>query len=191
MAVGDVYEVSVIGAQGGKSPTIVMGWKQLVAVTGDEMTHLAQAIETTLSGFVSMWSTGFTWELCKVRMPDDPLVGADVDIEVAGTNSGEALPPQSAAVVAKKTGLIGASRNGRFYIPGLTEGYQAAGLWTESAMTNFNLLGEALRLMDDDDPETWKMVVISKTPTLLVTEVTSCVARSNVGTQRRRRALAS
>lgn len=116
----------------------------------------------------------------------DQLTQAVVPLTGTGSQSGDLLPLQAAALISWRTGLIGRANRGRSYIPGLTEGAQSGGVIEALTLNNLNVLGNAILV-------TWtglfagQLVIRHNTTLPSWTTVTAFILRNIMATQRRRR----
>lgn len=155
------------------------------------------------SGLMANYPSGTRFEACEVqnvrRLPPDPptypngrlqpftaLVESDTT-EIDGSASGEAGPPQLAAVWSFKTALAGKSRRGRAYLPAGNEAtFDSAGnitsAWRTSMLDDLTVIILAA-LAAPVAPPKWAVI----SPLLdVATEITTSVVRDVVRTQRRR-----
>lgn len=107
---------------------------------------------------------------------------------VAGGTSGEAVPPQVACVVTLRTGLAGRSHRGRLYVVGVNRVYLNATDTRWDLAFGDTTLQEAAdtfrqELASSGTVTGWSLY----SPTLdSADDITECVARAYLGTQRRR-----
>lgn len=152
MPAGDAYKVSIQGSGQGSIYMNVLALRQIGAV------DLVQAdFQTFSDGFKdalkAQQSTGITWRSWRAIQ----VFGPNVDYTVrpcervggfafegnltgvlAGSDSQQALPPQSALVITLGSNLIGRRHRGRVYMWGLTEIAQDAGTWTSTVISALN-----------------------------------------------------
>ena len=118
-----------------------------------------------------------------------------------GTQAGESLPNQNAAVVRLLTGVKGRRRRGRFYVPGITETANAGGSLTGTQLTAIQALGTGMiGLFGPAGSNANYRLVVYSPPTpayvpkppppshsdTLVTPVTAASVDTVIRTQRRR-----
>jgi len=187
MAINEVFRVAMVSSQRSQELIMTLGYRQFVDSPTPDMQQLADSVEEVLTGAVALWTTEFAWTSIEVRGVTNPERGLDSPILVTGTAGGDAAPMTSAMVIAKKSGLIGRTRNGRMYMPGLPESYGNSSFVSGAYLGQVNTFAENLRILVGDVVETFEAVIISTTPTLLVTPVETFLAREILGTQRRRR----
>jgi hypothetical protein len=159
---------------------------------------------------LQLWGSGMTVVANECRRDGARQFG-DVISATAGAVPGEALPPQSAAVITWTSGFSGRRRRGRTYGFGLAETVQADGLLTSSVLTGLNTRLVTFTNLYKDDTGTspdWTLVVWSERtasgcipgpkppgghiqvdpphPELATTPVKGYVMRPTVYSQRRR-----
>jgi hypothetical protein len=151
MAIDDVYQVTVTSRLTGAG--VAQNTFAFIRTTAAEPVNadfdsLAEAIKTihrTLQNPVMNYSTwrarqvrgtGVTWPASGPCAPQGgKLYEGNVPSPLAGSGSGDALPPQCALVVTLKTALAGRRHRGRVYVTGWGEGDQVAGVWQSSILT--------------------------------------------------------
>lgn len=113
---------------------------------------------------------------------------------VTGIQTGDALPPQCAALLRLTTSLKGRSYRGRIYLPPGDESEQANGTWNSTMTTNLNDVCTQLKAVYGPGGSNayWRLCVVSryhngaKRPTPVATQITDVTYDSRVRTQRRR-----
>lgn len=192
MALNDVLELAVIGstAAGGElvnvyhyiqttgvgdnpGVNLIDGW--VANVSGD----YADIIAPTVS------ITGF-----RVRNKTQPTFGTDYTLPspILGTLTGHALPPQTAAVISWRTGLIGRRFRGRTYVWPATEDVQNEGQWGVGYVSALTAFGSSA-LTFTQAGFGYTLCVYSEnseTPGVIATVVQSVVVDQYARSQRRR-----
>lgn len=223
MPAGDVYRISIQGNAGGSIFMNVLAVRQIGAVdiTGADLQVLAD-------GFKDAWRTSQSTAIAWRNWRAVQVFGPNVDYTVkpckrvggftfegnltgtlAGSITGDMLPPQCALVITLGTGTVGRTHRGRVYGFGLGETDQAAGQFTAGAITaitnTFTIWFNKYKSGGSDpklqlgiwsdrtafgcvwkgDPPTHQ-VDEGPHPDLAFTPVTGFTVRSAVNTQRRR-----
>jgi hypothetical protein len=154
----------------------------------DAITGSAGAIGT---GFLAQVSTPYANVLHSAVTLDQIVVTeilqhlqVTTPLNVAGTQSGDMLPPQDAAVLSWKTAYIGRSMRGRTYVFGQAEAIQDGGIINNPQLALLGSLASAIRIA-------WPATVSGKLVlyhrTLLgYNDITAHVVRDVIYTQRRR-----
>lgn len=200
-AIGDIREVNVIYAGPSGSYQTTHGFVCVTAVAGDDLANLGAAFQTAMiknssGGLLFSLSSALSSNhlLVKDVRPGTAATYERVYTSVAGAGVGDMVPPQASVVFTLRTALRGRSFRGRFYLPGLVEGDQAAGNLTAGAITNMGTIGTQLLAVFGPSGTNgdWRLAVISRftngaaRPLPIATQVTSIAVNTVLYTQRRR-----
>jgi len=193
MAIGDVFKAVFVGqAQFGQELVNTFHYEQLTPLLlADPMDELAAALQLDMiPKHADCRSVATQLDKIEVRGVTDPTIGRDFPLvtPVSGTQSGDALPPQSAVVMTWTTPFLGRRFRGRTYMWPGSEGAQASGVINSGYVTAMSDWGtSALQIGDGLTTAVFRLVVRSDTYNLN-TPATGFVVRTNIATQRRRRA---
>lgn len=195
MAVGDIYEVSIVGAQTGSVIVNTLNYKTVVSIgiKASEMAALAEEIlNTVMPSLAALCSNTVNWNAIRVRDVADPLVGFDRLVSVVGAGTSEPMPKQIAGLIVWKTGLIGRRNTGRMYLPGVEEINWTGSAWASAylaAITAFAGVVNHLLIASFPDPaDTFEFQQVVYSDTYLISNnVTSFGVSPNPATQRRRK----
>lgn len=143
------------------------------------------------SGFNAQVATPYSYVLHSSVDIDQVVVteialGTQVttQINIAGTQTGDMLPPQMAAVLSWRTAFIGRGFRGRTYVFGQAEAAQAAGIITNPQLALLGSLASAIRVAW---PATVNgQLVLYHRVGSTSTDIISHIVRDVVYTQRRR-----
>jgi hypothetical protein len=161
--------------------------------------QFATIFQTTI---LTSMSNQYTFRGVHVRVGPDGL-GQVLVVEraVLGSSVASPVPPNTAVLIAKQTGLGGRRNRGRAYIPGIDEALvDPAGNLTPGALTAFQTDATAWLAETAAMAEVSEVVIFHSTPdkqevpggplvpqpAIAPTAVTSMVVRPKVATQRRR-----
>lgn len=114
----------------------------------------------------------------------DVAIG-ELDVNVPGTQGGDAISPQVALLVSKTSGLAGRSNRGRMYIPGQSES-NVDGAGTVLSTFRTTAQGAMDTFLGDLDTLETPMVILHNDPADTPTVVTALTVQNKVATQRRR-----
>jgi len=195
MAVGDIYEVALVGAQSGSTVVATLNYETTVTTgtKSDEMQALAEAVLVTLvPSIAALQSDQLTYNVIRVRDVADETLGFDRIVSGAGARAAEAMPKQIAALILWKSAFIGRSKTGRLYLGALTEDVWDGEAWVSAFLTSVTAFVDeiaTLAIVDfpvDPSGYEWKQVIYSE---LLVSAVDriSWGISPNPATQRRRK----
>lgn len=192
MALNDTLELIVIGSTGAGAELINRHTYIQVAGSGDDagvnlidawVADAMPAYQDVIADTVSI--LGF-----RVRNLTQPTFGTDYTLPTPeqGVITGEVLPPQNAAVISWRTGLIGRRYRGRTFVWPTGENQQNEGQWSNAYVTALTDFGNAA-LTIDNGAYTYQRCVYSsesETPGVVSTIITSVVVDQFVRGQRRR-----
>jgi len=127
MAVGDVYEVTIIGRNSQAPIVLVFHYETTISV-GDkatEMEYLFNSVEeiffrkTLVNDLLNFCHSSVIFEEVKIRDVRDTTQGRDDLLEppAVGGLTGNEAPNQLSMLARKRTALIGRSFQGRNYLP--------------------------------------------------------------------------
>jgi hypothetical protein len=152
MAQDDVYAITVVARQFGNQRLNIFHVRMTDASepNATEFATLAVDFKDIYRTYQSNTVTYETWRARQVRgtgvtWPDAgtecaPIGGkyfeGNFTTNTAGTQAGEALPPQAALVTTLRTAEVGRAKRGRSYAYGFTETYQNGGIWDSVFMGN-------------------------------------------------------
>lgn len=191
MAVGDVYLLRLVGSVGSAPGSLVIfthHYRQTLQLIGEPMEALANAwVAEGAPELVDCVSNTYQVNQVQVRTLTDPPMGFDLDTVQAGTQAGDALPPQIAPIISWRTQFVGRSYRGRSYMPPCSETYNVGGVVQTTMRTLLADYADAiLSLTDLPGGNTYELGIWS--PTLnQFNAVTSYVVQPTFATQRRRR----
>lgn len=192
-AIGDVYRCSVVSMGPFGAHVNTFHVRQVVAAfTGDVFAD----IHTTWDGVVkpayrAIFPASYTIRQFRVAQRDDKILGlpavtyahADAGLRVP---TGDALPPQNAALGLINTGFTGRRGQGRQFIGALYEQDQAGGLINASLQTLISTYMEALRTNFKAGSGVAELGVFTLVSNSFIAAVSTAVPLT-VYTQRRRR----
>lgn len=199
---GDIYAVSVIYNLPGGIAQTNYGFQCIATVAGEAQQALGAAFQTALlkntsggllHGTHNSVSSSRLW-VTDVK-PGELATYIRTYSAVAGDEaSGEALPPQCAAVLSLRTALKGRSYRGRVYLPGMGEVSQSGGTWIAAQQAKYaTIAAQLLAVFGPSGTNTdWRLAVISRwlnkveRATPVAVEVNAISADNLVRTQRRR-----
>jgi hypothetical protein len=144
MAIGDIYQVTVVGRLHGQTTNNVTHYKETQSGAGDPATKLAQQCDAfMLPAFKAFCSA--EWEALYVQAQKIRPVPIELAVAVninagAGTGGANSLPSSVAAVIKRLTVFAGRRFRGRSYIPGVPSGFEADSKLTASGLSNLNSL---------------------------------------------------
>jgi hypothetical protein len=199
--IGDIFRLAAVG-EGAQGQQLVNVWhyrQETLTIFDEPGEDLAEAWNADLlTLYLATFSGGAAINTLQVRGVSDPTYGYDFDVAghpVGTSGSGEELPPQNAAVVTWKTGLIGRSFRGRTYFWPMAEANQQRGSISAGYSAALQAFGDAARVIGDSiDTARWRMVIHSTVhngvvrPEPVDTPVIQAVVRPLVCIQRRRKA---
>jgi hypothetical protein len=200
MAIGDVIEVRIIGSLLSQQVVATHHFRSTDGVT--DLTAFLAELDTAVG--YNPHATDYAANLSYSRMVGTYLIPyGPAPIERAlgaswtGAGVGDALPPQIATIVTKRTGLIGRRRRGRSYIAGELETYNVLGALTAARQAARQAYWTAFlaRYTAPAAAAHWELGVWSPTTAgpappfsvLAFQPCTSLFVQPNWGTQRRRR----
>ncbi len=202
MAVNDVAQVRVVGAQLASQRMVVLHFRFKSA--GASLAGLLAELEATTTTFrdlfIASMSNTLTWTLLEGQMLI-PFGAASQQLAISpvwtGTDAGQPSPPADALVITKRTDLIGRSRRGRMYLPGLTTNSHAgAGVLTGAFLAtkatniaNLHAVYDEGGTSPDYEHGVWSRLLAGPTPPFSFSAyqaVDTMIARSEIRTQRRR-----
>lgn len=200
LVVANAAQLRLIWALGGQLYALnVMGVVNTGAVniTQALTNTIGAAIKTSFTSSSHATNIHTTVTLANVGLRDIRTAGQteflDSGAAVAGTATGDLLPPQVALCITLRTARAGASFRGRVYLPGWAESLNAAGgtavgtavavTFISNIKTNLTSSGLDLGVLSRPDPD--------RVPPSLgfITPVTSVVCRDAVWDTQRRRAV--
>lgn len=195
MGMGDIYRLAVVGRSGGGVQLVnVLHYR---AITGTiletQSQDLAQAwFDSVLPAFLDTFQSSGPVDKITVRGVTDIEEGFDLNLTPplpTGTRTGDAMPPQVAAIVTWTTGKIGRRFRGRSYLWPCSEADQNAGAISAGYKSSIGAYAEAaMEFGDGLTTSLYEMVVHSNAEGgPYDTKVTGYVARDYFGGQDRRK----
>lgn len=158
MAVGDLYELSLVGIQTGSEIVSTFKYRTETAVGSkqDEMLALAEEfLNTGIPSIAAICSDSLAWHTIRVRDIIDPINGIDRSVSASGAVTGDFMPKQVAALILWRTGFIGRSRQGRLYLPAVTEAQFDGEEWDSGFQASVTGFAGAINLLAISDfPDT-------------------------------------
>lgn len=190
MASGDIYRLAVQGTGPQVQQLVcVFHYAEPAVVIGNPGFDLVDAWrDTAEADWANSFSSSCSITRYSVRGVTDPTFGYDLDLStpVPGEQTGDAVPPQDAAVITWTTGLIGRSYRGRSYVWPMHEGSVSAGAINSGYATALGVFAtSAMSVASALLSLNWTLQVWS--PTLqIATPVVGYVVRPYLRSQRRR-----
>lgn len=192
MAQFDVFSLAIEGlGASGQQLVNRMYYEQSSAVGDNDGTLLIDAwYASCMAQFQDMIGVDIAVTEMHTRNLNQPLFGIDYALSptLAGTVTGDGLPPQCAGCLQFTTGLIGKQNRGRNYLWPTGESMQNHGQWNSTYQGLVAAYGAVIETITAGS-STWRLVVLAgvdpgATPLgIVVTEVT---LDPIVRTQRRR-----
>lgn len=149
MPSGDVYKVRTRGTLRNQQVEFGVHLVQTGA-TGSVQDIAASWVAEIMPLVLAATSAAVNWNEVVVSDTKTVAEGGTESFTLAltqpnpGLVAGDALPGQDTIVVSLRTGLKGARRRGRFYLPGVSEASQAEGLLGAPQLAAVQALGQAL-----------------------------------------------
>lgn len=137
MAAGDHFRLAAVGSLAGQLIVNTFHYRQSTGNTStlSDTESLARAWNAKFldptARLVNVQAQAMEWKLIESRsfpLPGTPMVGYDLVTTETGVVEEVALPPSVAAIIRRKTALLGRKYRGRIYIAGLGVGTTASGL---------------------------------------------------------------
>lgn len=196
MGVGDVTKCTIIGNIGRDVFNIVLHYETAISIGNKQAEYdgLFDALSEVLfykqltNDALDFCSEKIDFTEMKFRDVDDDTVGADYAITPTevGKRGADRLPPQTAFLVRKRTGVIGRSAQGRNYWPFGDEGVQVGGNWEENFVSDVGDWSVTLiPLVNLTGQFAFELVIYSETYGTVRT-VTQTESVNRTATQRRR-----
>lgn len=149
---GNIFRcfVSGNGAVAGQDAGFGLHYEDITLLGDLTLPNLAESLEVALGlhGTGSFSASGVLSKI-EVRGITDPTAGFDYPISIAGAVSGDMLPPQDAAVISWRTGLVGKAYRGRSFLPYQPEASQAYGVWASGWIDQLQLFADDLITLYD------------------------------------------
>lgn len=200
MAVNDKYKITVVGLLHSQYILNVFHFNETTAVTSvspPEQWYRDAFKDWINPEFLTLVSNQYQWvETVVQRIRPTPQLLAHIFAETSlvGTQTGEALPPQDAAVITLYGTFGRRADRGRKYFAGLPEADHTSGVLTSAALGRLQALATALDVDEMghlSDPTARARFVIhskklNKQPRDEFPAVVKTLARGTVRTQRRR-----
>lgn len=196
---GDIYRCFIKGngAVAGQSAGFGLHYEDITVLGNLSMANLAESLFNALDihGSGSFSASGVLSTI-EVRGVTDPTAGYDYPMSIAGAVTGDMLPPQDAAVISWRTGLVGKAYRGRSFLPYQPEVSQAYGTWASGWIDQLQLFADDLITLYDTATGLipWARLVVLSTvvagaprATPLATPVTSALINVFVKGQDRRK----
>lgn len=191
MAVGDIFQVTLIGELAGQTTQTVLHYIQtLEVIPGSEASGLAGAIDAGPAADLLNWQgSDFRYVKTMVQkirpFPIELAVFNNFSTGLGGGLSVSA-PPTVAATVTKQTPLAGRAFRGRIFVPGVPIGVTQDGVLTGTGLANLQIAVAAFdNTITDPNNNDYEPCLFSRatgTPTTLVAVRANPILRS----QRRR-----
>jgi len=195
MAIGDIYEVAIVGAQTGSVIVSTLNYRTTISIGPklNEMLALAEQIhDVVVPELAGLCSEQLTWDTIRIRDVHDNTAGVDRSVAISGVGISQAMPKQISALVNWYTGFIGRSARGRLYLPAVEEAQWDGDAWVSTYLAGITDFAETIRSLtvlafpDPLDSFAWEHVVYSDLLDL-AREVISFGVSPNPATQRRRK----
>jgi hypothetical protein len=144
------------------------------------------------ANMINLCAAGYTFRGLRASDgPDGEGQVHEVERSVASTSTKLGIPPNTAYLTRKITGLGGRRNRGRFYMPGVSEvDVDNTGLLTATHRTNYQTSVNAWFAQNNAGAEIEAHALFHETPEgapgIAPTDITSLLVQPKVGTQRRR-----
>lgn len=192
MATGDIYRLAFVGHLNALQEWVsIFHFRQI----GDGSVMGAQALAEKVAAdfaqdIMDIVSVNYGLDVIEVRQVTAPgTEGWDESVSMGGGSTGDSLPPQVAALIAKSTGLFGRRNRGRNFLPPPSEVEQAGGLLSSGAIAAYEAaVGAMISFNYLLGPEQAYKMVIYHDDLGTTTDVTNVVCRQPLATQKRRKA---
>lgn len=191
MALNDIFRMAIVGTGPNAQQLVnVHHYRQTTSGGGDLGDHLGRAwIDTASAAWQACVTDDSAVLVLQIRNVTQPTLGVDFtdDLPLAGTQGGEAMPPNSPFIISWRTGLIGRARRGRTYMWPAEEAAQNAGQISGGQSALYTTYATAMLALSDPDTTAEFEMVIHSEVVLEDNVVTTFVIPQFAGTQRRRR----
>lgn len=129
MAVGDIWRISAVGTFLGQEYVNTFHFR-MKTIAGTPLMAV-EYLNTNLYDLLVTQAISNQWSITSwhARQLAVPAVVHDYIDNIAGSGSGDVLPPQSAMVVSLRSSLLGRRHRGRLYLGGWLESAQANGVF--------------------------------------------------------------
>ena len=192
MATGDIYRLAFVGHLNALQDWVsVFHFRQIGTGSVMGAQALAEKVAADFApDLMAILSVNYGLDTIEVRQVTAPgTEGWDESVSLGGGSSGDSLPPQVAALVAKNTGLFGRRNRGRNYLPPPSEAEQAGGLLSAGAIAVYEAaVGAMISFNYLLGPEQAYRMIIYHDDLATYTDVTNVVCRQPLATQKRRKA---
>lgn len=150
MAIGDVFQVTVIGSVFGQRTNMTMHYRQTSgANVGPPAAGLAESAEATwVNDLLAAQSAEYSYEqtICSKIFPlPRELSWSTSALAALGSVAGDAYTANAPPTITKQTGTAGVRFRGRIYMPGLPAAYVDNGSLTGAGVIAIN--GASLQLV--------------------------------------------
>lgn len=202
MAVNDVFKMAFINTTPQADGDVIFThhYRQTAQVTPLVGNLLVQDVVDAWQAdaqpaYLTVLSDENTFDEIQARGITNPIFGVDVAVGVSGDRPSllaGIMPPRNTAVVSLRTGLIGRSFRGRFFLPAMNEDDVNNGILNA---TYHSLIGDytadATLITGPGSANEYSLTIYSPTLTgvgpVIDNLVTNALVRFQVGSQRRRR----
>lgn len=189
-----VCRVTVVGVIAGQTTNNVMHFRS-VDTTPDMIAALGPLVrDWFVDNPMRLNCDGhMSWSKVHVNPLESSVLPYDISFSMVGVGGPSTnFLPFVTAVFQLQTGVAGRRGRGRIYAPGFGQGQFNNGLWDDSAMVRLNAVAAALQAfwVDVSGPnykgQGWDMVVCPRGDPSSPLGLSAVVARTMVGSQRRR-----
>lgn len=190
MTQGDVFRMAIVmNGAASQEMVNVHHYEQTNVGLNDDGIFLKDAwVNDAQAAWQAAVSNTVTIVKFEIRNLTKPTFGVDFTppVAIAGTLTGDSLPPTAPAIISWRTGLIGRSYRGRSYMPPANELQQNGGQLTGSYPVLLDAYASAMLNISETTGMTYRMVIHSDTAGV-DTPVNSYVIPIFLATQKRRR----
>lgn len=190
MAVGDVYQITVVGLHHGQQVVNVLHYQVLVGAAADYSAELANLWSNqNLNNYRACCSAEYrcTGLLSQKVKPIPALTAVSLTIgEGTGTGSANSLPSSNSVVITKRSAIAGRTGRGRIYMPGVPTTFEDNSQVTGAGLNVYNNFAQTALTMENDGSTLQVQMTLLSRKTLTTRLVVSVDARPILRNQRRR-----
>lgn len=189
MALNDIFQMTVVGQLHGQTVMNTLHYKQLSsgpAPGSAVMTAFRSLFEVSYLNCLSAEYelTTYAWQKIAPGAPEAPYV-TPVGF-TTGNGNANSLPSVVSAVITKRTLLAGKKNRGRIYVPAVPVDFEINSKITLGAFGTYQALSAVLASQFTTSGAVLFEPCVYHRSTKTSDPITSCLARDNLRTQRRR-----